>query len=329
MRAIALAAVLVLLAIAGGCEKFKPPAILPRSGVQQIRARGELRVVTLNLPTCYYLGAQGTEGLEFDLASRLCRPLGVKLQHVSGPQRARRAGGARRRPRGHRRRLPHRAPPTGAGRRCGRTPTPSSRSWWSTREAACVRATRCSSSRQDSRCAPAARRSASSQQLQAHRGTDAALGANRAELADPIEDVESGGATTRSPTRASSPSRVICIRTCWWDLRCPTSARCSGSCACCPGLLASVDQFFRRPRRRRAACHRWCRRPPATRAASTTRSRASSRPTWPTACRAIAPGSSKRPRTGRHRLATAGRGRLPGIQVGPARRLRRRARRAS
>ena len=35
----------------------------------EIRARGELRVVTLNLPTCYYFGAQGTEGLEFELAT--------------------------------------------------------------------------------------------------------------------------------------------------------------------------------------------------------------------------------------------------------------------
>ena len=32
-----------------------PPAL------EQIRARHELRVVTLNLPTCYYLGSQGTE----------------------------------------------------------------------------------------------------------------------------------------------------------------------------------------------------------------------------------------------------------------------------
>jgi membrane-bound lytic murein transglycosylase MltF len=50
------------------------------SALQQIRARGELRVVTLNLPTCYYLGAQGPEGLEYDLASRFATQLGVRLR---------------------------------------------------------------------------------------------------------------------------------------------------------------------------------------------------------------------------------------------------------
>ena len=49
------------------------------SALDQIRARGELRVVTLNLPTCYYLGAQGTEGLEYQLASRFAAQLDVKL----------------------------------------------------------------------------------------------------------------------------------------------------------------------------------------------------------------------------------------------------------
>jgi membrane-bound lytic murein transglycosylase F len=56
-----------------GCAAPQPSAL------EQIHARGELRVVTLNLPTCYYLGAQGTEGLEFDLAQRFAAQLGVKL----------------------------------------------------------------------------------------------------------------------------------------------------------------------------------------------------------------------------------------------------------
>ena len=85
MRAFALAAMVLLLATTGGCEKFKPPAIFHDSAVQQIRARGELRVVTLNLPTCYYLGAQGTEGLEFDLASAYAASLGVKLNMYPVP----------------------------------------------------------------------------------------------------------------------------------------------------------------------------------------------------------------------------------------------------
>jgi len=44
-----------------------------------IRARNELRVVTLNTPTCFYLGAQGTEGLEYRLASAFAAELGVRL----------------------------------------------------------------------------------------------------------------------------------------------------------------------------------------------------------------------------------------------------------
>jgi len=55
------------------------------SGLQQIRARGELRVVTLNLPTCYYLGSQGPEGLEYDLASRFATQLGVRLRIYAVP----------------------------------------------------------------------------------------------------------------------------------------------------------------------------------------------------------------------------------------------------
>lgn len=50
-----------------------PPAL------EQIRARHELRVVTLNLPTCYYLGSQGSEGLEFELAKAFATKLGVSL----------------------------------------------------------------------------------------------------------------------------------------------------------------------------------------------------------------------------------------------------------
>ena len=49
------------------------------SALEQIRARHELRVVTLNLPTCYYLGSHGTEGLEFELARSFAAKLGVTL----------------------------------------------------------------------------------------------------------------------------------------------------------------------------------------------------------------------------------------------------------
>ena len=71
MRALTLAAAAVLLL--AGCTRQEPSAL------DALRERGELRVVTLNLPTCYYLGAHGTEGLEYQLASRFASQLGVKL----------------------------------------------------------------------------------------------------------------------------------------------------------------------------------------------------------------------------------------------------------
>jgi membrane-bound lytic murein transglycosylase F len=73
MRAFALTTALYLLAAAAGCSKLAPSETAP------IRPPAELRVVTLNLPTCYYLGAQGTEGLEYELASAYAARLRVKL----------------------------------------------------------------------------------------------------------------------------------------------------------------------------------------------------------------------------------------------------------
>jgi membrane-bound lytic murein transglycosylase F len=51
----------------------------PQSALQRIRARGELRVVTLNSPTSYYLGAEGPQGFEYRLASAFARQLQVRL----------------------------------------------------------------------------------------------------------------------------------------------------------------------------------------------------------------------------------------------------------
>jgi membrane-bound lytic murein transglycosylase F len=73
VRVFTLTAVAALLGWLAGCGKTSPTAL------HQIRARGELRVVTLNLPTCYYEGAQGTEGLEYELASAYAERLHVKL----------------------------------------------------------------------------------------------------------------------------------------------------------------------------------------------------------------------------------------------------------
>jgi membrane-bound lytic murein transglycosylase F len=54
--------------VLAGCGRTESSTSL--TGVDQIRSRGELRVVTLNLPTSYYLGANGPRGLEFELAKR-------------------------------------------------------------------------------------------------------------------------------------------------------------------------------------------------------------------------------------------------------------------
>src|SRR5512147_2964690 len=50
-----------------------------QSSLDQIRLRGELRVVTVNSPTSYYLGTHGAEGLEFGLAQAYSKKLGIPL----------------------------------------------------------------------------------------------------------------------------------------------------------------------------------------------------------------------------------------------------------
>ncbi|EQD70166.1 soluble lytic transglycosylase fused to an ABC-type amino acid-binding protein, partial [mine drainage metagenome] len=56
--------------------------------MDQIRAQGELRVVTLNLPTCYYIGPQGPTGLDYDLARKFADELGVRLKILTVPDEA-------------------------------------------------------------------------------------------------------------------------------------------------------------------------------------------------------------------------------------------------
>jgi membrane-bound lytic murein transglycosylase F len=74
-RGVPLRTVALALAIAGflfGCTA-QP------SAENRIKQRGELRVVTSNSPTSYYLGAQGEEGFEYELARRFAMTMGVKL----------------------------------------------------------------------------------------------------------------------------------------------------------------------------------------------------------------------------------------------------------
>lgn len=49
-------------------------------GLDAIRAQGQLEVLTRNGPTTYYLGPQGRQGIEYDLAERFADHLGVALK---------------------------------------------------------------------------------------------------------------------------------------------------------------------------------------------------------------------------------------------------------
>jgi membrane-bound lytic murein transglycosylase F len=73
---VALAIIATLLL--GTCSQ--PPSVL-----DQIIRSGELRVVTRNLPSTYYLGASGPQGPEFEMASQLAAELGVRLFIYSVP----------------------------------------------------------------------------------------------------------------------------------------------------------------------------------------------------------------------------------------------------
>jgi membrane-bound lytic murein transglycosylase F len=53
------------------------------STLDQILQAGELRVVTLNNPSSYYLGADGPQGPEYDLAAQFAADLGVALNIYS------------------------------------------------------------------------------------------------------------------------------------------------------------------------------------------------------------------------------------------------------
>jgi membrane-bound lytic murein transglycosylase F len=63
---------MVAVALLAGCAQ-------PNSSLDAIRARGQLRVVTVNSPTTYYLGAHGPQGFEYRLASAFAQSLGVPL----------------------------------------------------------------------------------------------------------------------------------------------------------------------------------------------------------------------------------------------------------
>lgn len=65
--------VLVVCALLGSCGPT--PTLL-----DQILKQGELRVITQNSPTTYYLGAEAPRGIEYELASGFAERLGVRLR---------------------------------------------------------------------------------------------------------------------------------------------------------------------------------------------------------------------------------------------------------
>ncbi|HEX7031030.1 MAG TPA: membrane-bound lytic murein transglycosylase MltF [Gammaproteobacteria bacterium] len=66
-------AAITLALLLSTCEN--EPSLL-----EQIQQRGELRVVTRNSPSTFYLGADGYAGFEYDLASLFAAKLGVELE---------------------------------------------------------------------------------------------------------------------------------------------------------------------------------------------------------------------------------------------------------
>ena len=75
MRRLRVALLVATCALVGTCSHR--PGVL-----EQAQLEGELRVVTRNSPTSYYLGAEGPEGPEFDLARRFASSLGLRLRMI-------------------------------------------------------------------------------------------------------------------------------------------------------------------------------------------------------------------------------------------------------
>ena len=73
-----LPAALLAVALLAGCGD---------AGLEQMHARGTLRLATLNQPTSYYLGAHGPEGFDYRLADAFAHELGLQLVVVPAHDR--------------------------------------------------------------------------------------------------------------------------------------------------------------------------------------------------------------------------------------------------
>jgi membrane-bound lytic murein transglycosylase F len=79
LRSLSIAVAVISYGLLATCQRV--PSLL-----DQIRDLGELRVVTRNSPTAYYLGSNGPEGPEYELADRFARRLGVALYIYTVPR---------------------------------------------------------------------------------------------------------------------------------------------------------------------------------------------------------------------------------------------------
>lgn len=76
-RALPAAVIAAAVLLCAACSPPQPPRL------QQIAARGSLKVATLNSPTTYYHGAHGPQGTEYQLATAFAVNLGVGLEIYS------------------------------------------------------------------------------------------------------------------------------------------------------------------------------------------------------------------------------------------------------
>jgi membrane-bound lytic murein transglycosylase F len=75
------AGVLTAALLVGTCSQ--PPTVL-----EQVLGSGVLKVATRNSPTAYYLGVEGPEGPEYELARGFARQLGVEVSFIVAPSAA-------------------------------------------------------------------------------------------------------------------------------------------------------------------------------------------------------------------------------------------------